>query len=177
MRGPPAVLWSKSEIPVPLLLFEAVAFPKIWKLFIPLPNSDFLSQLNISNYTNINTVSAYSKSTRLPEPSGSVRNRANTTPVAVPQLCGPPLLLLPLSHLIQNSAEVHRAQSSECVIWLFVFNFPWKCWRSVDSGGHLVCYYSPCLWQHTTPGWGQLLAWVPLLSFLKHTLPGTLPCW
>lgn len=55
---------------------------------------------------------------------------------------------LPLSHLIQNSTEVHGEQNSECCNLVFVFNFPWKGWRFLfDSGWHLVCY-SPCLWQH-----------------------------
>lgn len=61
--------WCQRS-PVPLVLFEAVAFSKIWKLFILLPYSNFffLSERNTSNCTNINTVSAYSKATLLPEP-------------------------------------------------------------------------------------------------------------
>lgn len=103
-----------SQIPGPSLLFETVAFTKKLKIIPTLPNSNFPSQQNISNYTNINTVSAYSKSTGLPEPLGSVRHRANTTPVAAGLMLGLP----PSSSLFSPHPEFrsHRAQSSEGAI-------------------------------------------------------------
>lgn len=148
---------------------------KIWKLFIPRPNSNFPPQQNISNYTNINTVSASSKSIGLPEPLGSVRHRVNTIPVALGLMLGLP----PSSFLFSPHPEFrsHRTQSSECAIWLFTVNLPWKCWSSpVDSGRHLVVILAA--FGSRLP-WAEASSWhgCPPLPLLKHTLPGTLPCW
>lgn len=86
-----------------------------------------------------------------------------------------PPVLPSLSHLIQNSAEVHRAQSSECIIWLLVFNFPWKVWSvPADTGLHLAVL--PAF--GTTLLWAEASSWQELLLlFFQHTLLSTLPCW
>lgn len=85
------------------------------------------------------------------------------------------LAAFPPFSLIQNSAEVHRAQSLQCVIWLLVFNFLGNSEALLQTLDYAWVCYSSCLWHHVL-GQGQLLARLPV-SFLRHTLLGILMCW
>ena len=74
-----------------------------------------------------------------------------------------------LSHCIQNSAEVHREQSSECIIWLLVFNFPWKSEELLQTLGYIWACWPSCCWDHTALGWSQLLARTSPFVSQTHT--------